>query len=213
MGSLLERLEAREQAARSRVEALRAELDRLAEQVAAGEELLLRLEITKETVIEVLAGGGDDGEVGVVVDPEAGMAAPRVGGQVPVFGQDGHVGGQGLPAAYRDVVEVLADAGPLRARQVCQAVGAGAEPGTGRGCGSSSSGWWRAAGWSRPSRGCSPAPGGWRRRWTAPADAARAVKLKDGALPRRFRVSRPDRRERARCKPTTTPATTLGWAR
>jgi hypothetical protein len=34
-----------------------------------------------------------------------------------------------LPVAYRDVVEVLADAGmPLRARQVCQAVGVGAEP-------------------------------------------------------------------------------------
>jgi hypothetical protein len=50
-----------------------------------------------------------------------------VGGQVPVFGQDGD--GHRLPLAYRDVVEVLADAGvPLRARQVCQAVGAGAEP-------------------------------------------------------------------------------------
>jgi hypothetical protein len=35
---------------------VRAEIDRLAEQVAA-EELLRRLEITKETVIEVLAGG------------------------------------------------------------------------------------------------------------------------------------------------------------
>jgi hypothetical protein len=71
----------------------------------------------------------DDGEVGVVVDPEAGVgtAAPRVGGQVPVFGQDRD--GRRLPVAYRDVVEVLADAGrPLRARQVCQAVGTGAEP-------------------------------------------------------------------------------------
>jgi hypothetical protein len=130
MGSLLERLEARERAARARVEALRAEMDRLAEQVAAEQELLRRLEITRQTVIEVLAGGDDDGEVGVVVDAEAGAgaAAPRAAGQVPVFGQDGQVGGQGLPVAYRDVVEVLADAGPLRARQVCQAVGTGAEP-------------------------------------------------------------------------------------
>ena len=48
---------------------------------------------------------------------------------MPVFGPDGQVGGQGLPVAYRDVVEVLADAGmPLCARQVCQAVGVGAEP-------------------------------------------------------------------------------------
>jgi hypothetical protein len=130
MGSLLERLEAREQAARTRVEALRAEMDRLAEQVAAEQELLRRLEITKETVIEVLAGGDDDGEVGVVVDPEAGVGAAAVGaaGQVPVFGQDGDADGRGLPVAYRDVVEVLADAGPLRARQVCQAVGTGVEP-------------------------------------------------------------------------------------
>lgn len=128
MGSLLERLEAREQAARTRVEALRAEMDRLAEQVAAEQELLRRLEITKETVIEVLAGGDDDGEVGVVVDPEAGVEAAALGvaGQAPVFGQDGD--GRRLPVAYRDVVEVLAGAGPLRARQVCQAVGTGAEP-------------------------------------------------------------------------------------
>jgi hypothetical protein len=128
MGSLLERLEAREQAARTRVEALRAEMDRLAEHLAAEQERLRRLEITKETVIEVLAGGDDDGEVGVVVDPEAGVGAAALGaaGQVPVFGQDGD--GRRLPVAYRDVVEVLADAGPLRARQVCQAVGTGVEP-------------------------------------------------------------------------------------
>jgi hypothetical protein len=46
--------------------------------------------------------------------------------QVPVFGQDGD--GRGLPLAYRDVVEVVADAGPLRAMQVCQALGVGSEP-------------------------------------------------------------------------------------
>ncbi len=42
MASLLERLESREQAARVRVEGLRAEMDRLAEQVAAEQELLGR---------------------------------------------------------------------------------------------------------------------------------------------------------------------------
>jgi DNA-binding FadR family transcriptional regulator len=129
MGSLLERLQAREQAARTRVEALRVEMDRLAERLAAEQELLRRLEITRQTVIEVLAGGDDDGEVGVVVDPVAGAGAAvaRVAGQVPVFGQDGDAAGRGVPVAYRDVVEVLADAGPLRARQVCQAVGTGVE--------------------------------------------------------------------------------------
>jgi hypothetical protein len=63
MASLLEALQAREQAARTRVEGLRAEMDRLAEQVAAEQELLGRLEITRQTVVEVLAGddlpGGD----------------------------------------------------------------------------------------------------------------------------------------------------------
>ena len=127
MASLLEALQAREQAARTRVEALRAEMDRLAERLAAEQELLGRLEITRQTVVEVLAGddlSGGDG-VGIDSNPEtgAGAAAPRVGGKVPVFGQDGN----GLPVAYRDVVEVLADAGPLRAAQVCQAVGAGGE--------------------------------------------------------------------------------------
>ena len=130
MGSLLEALQAREQAARTRVEALRAEMDRLAEQVAAGQELLGRLEITRQTVIEVLAGEALPGGDAVVADPDPqsglGVAAPRAGTTVPVFGQDGD--GHGLPVAYRDVVEVLADAGPLRARQVCQAVGAGGEP-------------------------------------------------------------------------------------
>src|SRR6266540_3107881 len=130
MGSLLEALEARAAAARTRVEALRAEMDGLAERLAAEQELLRRLEITTQTVLEVLAGDalpGGDG-VGIDPDPEGGAgAAPGVGLQVPAFGQDGD--GRRLPVAYQDVVEVLADAGmPLRARQVCQAVGVGAEP-------------------------------------------------------------------------------------
>jgi len=123
---LLEALGAREQAARARVEALRAELDRLAERLAAEQALLGRLEVTTQTVLEVLAGEELPGGDAVVVDPEACVAAAGVGAQVPVFGQDGD--GRRLPVAYRDVVEVLADAGPLRARQVCQAVGTGAEP-------------------------------------------------------------------------------------
>src|SRR6266540_838624 len=92
MASLLEALAAREQAARARVEALRAELDRLAEQLAAEQALLERLEVTRQTVVEVLAGGALPGEAAVVSDPEAGVGVP------------------------------------LRARQVCQAVGTGAEP-------------------------------------------------------------------------------------
>ena len=70
--SLLERLAARAAAARARVEALRAELDRLAERLAAQEELLGRLEITRQTIIEVLAGGdgaGEDAGLGVGAGP------------------------------------------------------------------------------------------------------------------------------------------------
>jgi hypothetical protein len=129
MASLLEALQARERAAHARAEALRAEIDRLAERLAAEQELLGRLEITRQTVVEVLAGeelpGG--GAVGIGPDPGTGVevAAPRAATKVPVFGHNGD--GHGLPVAYRDVVEVLADAGPLRAAQVCQAVGAGGE--------------------------------------------------------------------------------------
>jgi hypothetical protein len=137
MASLLERLEAREQAARVRVEGLRAEMDRLAEQVAAEQELLGRLEITRQTVIEILAGDDVPGEdvAGIDPAPRGGVVAAtrvsRAGMQVPVFGHDGDGGGRRLPVAYRDVVEVVevvADAGPLRARQVCQALGLGTEP-------------------------------------------------------------------------------------
>jgi hypothetical protein len=130
IASLLERLEAREQTARTRLEGLRAEMDRLAEQVAAEEDLLRRLEITRQTMIEVLAGE----DASVTVDPDlhpkggvsaAALSVSRVGMQVPVFGQDGD-GGE-LPLAYRDLVEVVADAGQLRAMQVCQALGVGSE--------------------------------------------------------------------------------------
>ena len=174
MGSLLEALEARAQAARARVEALRAEMDRLAERLAAEQELLGRLEITRQTVIEVLAGDALPGEdaVGIHPDPDpnavAGAAEPRVGMQVPVFGQDGD--GRRLPVAYRDVVEVLADAGvPLRARQVCQAVGVGAEPRHREGMRIKlkrlvERGWLVEA-----EPGLFACAGGWLRRWTAPA--------------------------------------------
>jgi hypothetical protein len=128
---LLGRLEAREEAARVRVEALQAEMAALAERLAVEEELVSRLQITKQTVIEVLADGDlpEDGAVapdsGTALAPEA--PAPTSGVQVPAFTQDG--GGRGLPVVYRDMVEVLAGAGvPLRAMQVCQALGQGVEP-------------------------------------------------------------------------------------
>src|SRR5262245_21437837 len=77
MGSLLEALQAREAADRTRVEALRAAMDRLAEQLAAEQALLGRLGITRQTVIEILAGEELPGGDAVVADrgpaPEAGV--------------------------------------------------------------------------------------------------------------------------------------------
>jgi hypothetical protein len=146
MGSLLGRLEAREAAARVRVEELRAEMAALAERLAAEEALLSRLQVTTQTVIEVLAGPDlpEDGAVAAgagaastsvsqaaalsasgVADGAA--ASPELPTQVPVFTEGGD--GRGLPLAYRDVWEVLVDAGrPLRAKQLCAALGLGAEP-------------------------------------------------------------------------------------
>jgi hypothetical protein len=132
MSSLLERLEQREAAARGRVEALRAELATLAERLAAEEALLGRLEITKATVLEVLAGDGDAlGEEAAARGAAATAPAPGSGMAVgvPAFSANGDATGRELPVAYRDVVEVLVDAGePLRAKQLCVALGAGTEP-------------------------------------------------------------------------------------
>lgn len=60
-------------------------MGRLAEQVAAEEELLRRLEITKAMVSDVLAGGDDD-EVGVVIDPGmyVGMDVHRKRSQIAI---------------------------------------------------------------------------------------------------------------------------------
>jgi hypothetical protein len=126
VGSLLERLEQREAAARVRVQELRVELAALAERLADQEALLERLEVTKQTVIEVLAEDG----AGVEADTAAVAVAsvPGTGMQVPAFTPDADGAGR-LPVAYRDVVEVLADAGvALRASQVCRALGLGGEP-------------------------------------------------------------------------------------
>ena len=159
MGSLMAELEAREAAARDRAEALRARIAELSEQLAAEEELLGRLGITRQTVREILGGGdhhqwgpleGADGRPGgVAQDGDAGVrAALRLDGPVaraglaagPVAARAGigvvrvpqwqvGVAEAVLPVAYRDVLEILQDAGrPLRARQIAAALGLGDEP-------------------------------------------------------------------------------------
>jgi len=150
-------LEAREAAARGRAEALRARIAELTEQLAGEEELCSRLGITRQTVLEVL-GGGDDrgsgalegaegGAGGVELDGDAAVgAALRVDGPIARGGLEEPPAGVRvgavtvpqwqagvteavLPVAYRDVLEVLADAGqPLRAKQIAAALGLGGEP-------------------------------------------------------------------------------------
>ncbi len=150
-------LEAREAAARGRAEVLRARIAELTEQLTGEEELLSRLGIARQVVLEILGGGGDRGwgalegadgaPGGVELDGDAGVrAALRSDGPVARAGLEGAPAPVGvgavrvpqwqagvaeavLPVAYRDVLEVLADAGqPLRAKQIAAALGLGEEP-------------------------------------------------------------------------------------
>ena len=60
MASLIEELQRREAVARHEVDELRGEIARLGERLARAEERLSRLEITRETVAEILGGVGTD---------------------------------------------------------------------------------------------------------------------------------------------------------
>jgi hypothetical protein len=157
-------LEAREAAARGRAEGLRARIAELTEQLTAEEELLSRLGITRQMVLEILGGGdgcgsgalagADAAPGGAELNGDAGVrAALRLDGPVARAGLEGApatvrvgavrvpqwqagVAEAVLPVAYRDVLEVLADAGqPLRARQIAAALGLGEEPRSVEGCG------------------------------------------------------------------------------
>jgi hypothetical protein len=139
MGSLLEELARREAAARKGIEEIREQIERLQENLTAEEQALSRLVVTRETVREILGGAASerppsDVDAGGVDGPEGASAAEAVtsGGSpigmvtVPAWrpGTDASV----LPQAYRDVLEVLVDAGqPLRARQLVVLLGLSAE--------------------------------------------------------------------------------------
>jgi hypothetical protein len=139
MGSLLEELARREAAARKRIEEIREQVERLQENLTAEEEALSRLVVTRETVREILGeaaseGPPSDAEDGIADDPEGASAAGVVtsGGSpvgvvtVPPWRPGTDV--SALPQAYRDVLEVLVDAGrPLRAKQLVVLLGLPAE--------------------------------------------------------------------------------------
>ena len=126
MGSLVDELQRREAAARAEAEGLRGQIAGLTERLAGVEERLSRLVITRETVKEVLSGSGAEASPTVMPD---GVAASRPGHPsavgvlaVPPWrpGLDAKV----LPESYRDLLEVVEDAGrPLRAGQIAAAAG------------------------------------------------------------------------------------------
>jgi hypothetical protein len=126
MGSLIDELQRREAAARAEAEGLRGQIAQLTERLAGVEERLSRLVITRETVDEVLSGSGAEASSAVM---PGGAVAPRSGHPSPIgmlavppwrAGLEASV----LPEAYRDLLEVLEDAGrPLRAAQIAAAAG------------------------------------------------------------------------------------------
>jgi hypothetical protein len=133
MASLIEELQRREAAARREVDELRGEIARLTERLARAEERLARLEVTRETVAEILGGAGtDEVAAGREAEPEAADPAPA-GSRLPSGSPVGVVtvppwrpglAQSVLPPSYRDLLEVLADAGrPLRAGSVAAAAG------------------------------------------------------------------------------------------
>jgi hypothetical protein len=142
MGSLLEELARRETAARKRIEEIREQIERLQENLTAEEQALSRLVVTRETVQEILGqaaserppGDVDAGIGGSVDGLESASAAEAVTsggsliGVVTVPGWQPGMDVSVLPQAYRDLLEVLVDAGrPLRARQLVVLLGLPAE--------------------------------------------------------------------------------------
>ena len=128
MGSLIEELKRREEAARAEADGLRARIEELSGDLARAEEQVARLVITREEVTRVLE------------EPPAADAAPQDGGPAGKPGPASPIGAvtvppwrEGteasvLPQAYQDLVEVAGDAGrPLRAAEFAVATGQSTE--------------------------------------------------------------------------------------
>jgi hypothetical protein len=131
MGSLIEELRRREDAARAEADRLRSRIEELSGDLARAEEQASRLAIAREEVTRVMdepaAADPPAGQNGRPARPArpAGKAGPvsRIGAvTVPPWqeGSDASV----LPRAHQDLLEVAADAGrPLRAVQFAAAAG------------------------------------------------------------------------------------------
>lgn len=127
MVSLIEELEARESAARARVEVLESQIAELTARLEAERETWSRLRVTRETVAEVVAemSAGVPEEAGVPVAKEPTEAVPvRVVGAIMVPHWREGLSADVLPDVYRDIVEVVADAsGPMQAKQIVPRIG------------------------------------------------------------------------------------------
>jgi hypothetical protein len=128
MVSLPEELRARVVAARRCVEELQAEAAELALRLEKAREDLPRLEITRETVAQVLAElSAAEVEPDVVAgdgpEPDEASAPHGTGVMMVPPWREGLVT-EVLPDVYRDIVEVIADApGPLQAKQIVPRIG------------------------------------------------------------------------------------------
>jgi len=118
MGSLIEELQRREAAARQEVDELRGEIARLNDRLARAEEGLSRLEITRETVAEILGAerpmAGRGAEAAAAAGPAPADSRVADGSPVGVVTVPPWRPGLAesvLPSSYRDLLEVLADAG------------------------------------------------------------------------------------------------------
>jgi hypothetical protein len=135
MVSWLEELERREARAREQISELRGQIEELMARLAEQEAAVSRLEITRETMTEILSGDGpvtgldgtaesqEPGGAASVPDAERfGVGSPVGVRLVPSWSEQ--LGVEALPRAYADIVEVLADAvHPLRAHQLCSVLG------------------------------------------------------------------------------------------
>lgn len=117
-----------EAVARQRVEELQAEAAELAVRLEKARADLSRLEITRETVMQVLAelsAAEEVPEVEVRDAPEPKQASvPHGIGVMAVPPWREGLVAQVLPDVYRDIVEIVADAaGPLQAKQIVPRIG------------------------------------------------------------------------------------------
>lgn len=130
MVSWLEELGRWEAAAREDIAELRYQIEGLTRRLAEREDVLSRLQITRETMTEILAG--DETVSVAAAEADAGeaemeehrlLAGLPVGVRlVPQWTPELAVGV--LPGSYRDIVEVLQDAvHPMRAHHLCAALG------------------------------------------------------------------------------------------